>query len=235
MICEWVFYELYSLSGCVSVCECGMWLSEVNGEAFFFMPNKTACVKAAFLSLWCCCLRLALSFMEGGDGDSGGPGIDSEVHTHTNTHSAYSFCFEHHWQSRTLTMTRNKTDRFVKIQHSPALCSAQEPWKPLTGSTSVPVAAASLTSPVMRSSHTQKRHGARACRCARAGVCATKGSTGCCSPEEYWLEAGLSHTCGIRLYVLSYHPDWCIREQLSSLNYTLSLLKAFRMFLCSGV
>lgn len=87
MICEWVFYELYALSGCVSVCECGMWLSELNGEAFFFMPNKTAYVKAAFLSLWCCCLRLDLSFMEGGDGDGGGPGIESKVHKHTHTHT----------------------------------------------------------------------------------------------------------------------------------------------------
>lgn len=44
-----------------------MWLSELNEETFFFMPNKTAHVNATFLSLWCQYLRLTLSLTEGGD------------------------------------------------------------------------------------------------------------------------------------------------------------------------
>lgn len=157
------------------------------------MPNKTAYANATFLSLRCQYLGLSPSFTEGGDCDGGGSktGLTPRFRT---------FLLLPNWQisllRRCLLLRRGA---FPRLLFSPRNHEDRS---------TVPVAAAPLTSPAMRTIANTCTTCTQMLREQIRGMCDRKKShAGCDGAKEYWLEAGHSQTCSIRLQI-THFPRW---------------------------
>lgn len=258
---------------CVCTRERGMWLSELDKEAFFsFMPNKTAHVNAAFLSLWCWCHspRSFLSRREETERGRGSGGADTGVHALSahcsdpaSVGSSRPVCRRIHICAvppnilfhEHLSVAHQRDDEADGFRPFTALCYCEKKKPKSIPLVFVPPrnhenrrAAPQQCPPWLqllwphrwcahpnaKNTPSQRTH-ARRCAGSKSPACVQRISqTGCCRAKEYWLEAGPAASDCVTVSA-GPRPSAPRLRVLGSINYTLSLPKAFRMFLFSSV